>query len=118
MKIWKITKEIIYLHCNQENRKMKTTDEILILLKSYKPTALKRYGINILGLFGSVARGEQTENSDIDVYYDGAVPSLLTLDKVQMELEQLFNNKVDMVRMRPNMNAMLKSRIQQEGLHV
>lgn len=46
---------------------MQTTEEILTTLKDYKADKSEMYGIETLGLFGSVARGEQHENSDIDV---------------------------------------------------
>jgi len=56
--------------------RMKTTSEIVSILKAYKPTATSKYGITILGLFGSCARGQQHEGSDIDVCFDGKTPSL------------------------------------------
>ena len=80
-------------------------------MRRYKPTAQKKYGMTKLGIFGSVARGEQTENSDVDVCYEGKAPSLLTLDMIQTELEQLLNCKVDLVRVRDNMNSLLRQRI-------
>lgn len=46
---------------------MKTTAEIIEILKDYKVRSAEKYGIETLGLFGSVARGEQNEKSDIDV---------------------------------------------------
>lgn len=97
---------------------MKTTTEILTLLGRYKPTAQKKYGITKLGIFGSVARGEQTAGSDVDVCYEGQAPSFLTLDKIQTELEQLFDCKVDLVRVRENMNSLLKQRILRDGIFV
>ena len=45
---------------------MKSTDEILALLRTYKPTAVNKYGLTRIGVFGSVARGEQTPESDVD----------------------------------------------------
>ena len=87
---------------------MKSRDEILSLLRRYKPTAQEKYGISKLGIFGSVARGEQTPDSDIDVCYEGLAPSFLTLDMIQSELEQLLGSKVDLVRVRDNMNSMLR----------
>ena len=88
------------------------------LLRLYKPTAEKCYGLTRIGIFGSVARGEQREGSDVDVCYEGKVPSLLTLDLIQTDLEQLFDCQVDMVRVRDNMNSLLKQRIQKEALYV
>ena len=97
---------------------MKTTTEILTLLGRYKPTAQKQYGFTKLGIFGSVARGEQKDGSDVDVCYEGTAPSLLTLDKIQTELEQLFGCKVDLVRVRENMNGLLRKRILKDGIYV
>ena len=46
---------------------MKTLNEIISILKEYKKTMSSQYGIKRLGVFGSVARGEQTESSDLDI---------------------------------------------------
>ena len=97
---------------------MKSTSEILTILKGFKTKALKKYGFTRLGIFGSVARGEQTESSDVDICYEGKAPSLLTLDRIQQELEELLGCSVDLVRMRENMNATLKKRIQNEGIYI
>ena len=97
---------------------MKTKTEILQLLKRYKPTAQQKYGMTKIGIFGSVARGEQREDSDVDVCYEGEAPSFITLDMIQSELEQLLGSKVDMVRVRDNMNSLLRQRILRDGIYV
>ena len=109
----------VYLCEVKESQKdMKSRAEIISLLRRYKPTAQKKYGITKLGIFGSVARGEQTPDSDIDVYYEGLAPSFLTLDMIQSELEQLLDSKVDLVRVRDNMNSLLRQRILRDGIYV
>lgn len=97
---------------------MKSTKEILKILSHYKPTAQKKYGMTRIGIFGSVARGEQTEGSDVDVCYEGEAPSFITLDMIQTELEQLLGSKVDLVRVRENMNSLLRQRILRDGIYV
>ncbi|MBD9091124.1 MAG: DNA polymerase subunit beta [Bacteroides oleiciplenus] len=97
---------------------MKSTSEILELLKLYKQANAHKYGFSRLGIFGSVARGEQTEHSDVDICYEGEAPSLLALDRIQSELEELLGSPVDLVRMRERMNGYLKKRIQKEGIYV
>ncbi len=97
---------------------MKTTSEILSILHDFKPIAAEKYGMTSLGIFGSVARSEQKDGSDVDVCYEGKAPSLLTLDLIQTELEQLLGCKVDLVRVREHMNGMLKQRIEREGIYV
>jgi hypothetical protein len=97
---------------------MKSKAEILSLMSRFKPTAQKKYGMTKLGIFGSVARGEQTDNSDVDICYEGQAPSLLTLDKIQTELEQLLDCKVDLVRVRENMSSLLRKRILRDVIFV
>jgi len=97
---------------------MKTKTEIMQLLSQYKPTAESKYGLTRLGIFGSVARGEQTEDSDVDVCYEGRVPSLLTIDRIQNDLEQMFGCHVDLVRIRKDESNMLQQRIKKEGIYV
>ena len=53
---------------------MKSTAEILDLHRLYKAKFVSLYGFKRLGVFGSVARGEQTEQSDVDVCYEGQPP--------------------------------------------
>ena len=112
---WNFRKYFIYLPPITD---MKTKTEILQLLRRYKPKAQKKYGMTKIGIFGSVARGEQKEESDIDVCYEGEAPSFLTLDMIQSELEQLLGSKVDIVRVRENMNSLLRQRILKDGIYV
>lgn len=97
---------------------MRSTQNILALLEEFMPYAESRYGISRLGVFGSVARGEQTEGSDVDICYEGKALSLLTIDALQRELESLLGCNVDTVRLRDNMNPVLRDRIRKEGLYV
>lgn len=78
---------------------MKSTAEYLQLLKQFKDTKASSYGIQKIGLFGSVARGEQREGSDVDVIYEGE-PNILLRSRMKRELESLFGCKVDLIRFR------------------
>ena len=63
---------------------------ILNYLKDYQPVSV--------GIFGSFARGESTEKSDIDILVKFKVaPSLLTLIKLENELSDLLGIKVDLI---------------------
>lgn len=97
---------------------MKTTREYLQLLKDYKDKRGMLYGISRIGIFGSVARGEQTENSDVDVCVDMETPSLFNLVHIREELCQLFGCEVDVVRLRQDMDSLLKQDILKEGIYV
>ena len=46
---------------------MKRTEDILIALRRAKPELAERFGVKRLAIFGSYARGEQRDDSDVDV---------------------------------------------------
>jgi predicted nucleotidyltransferase len=77
---------------------VKTQTEVLQMLVHQKSSLLATYQITRLGIFGSYARGEQTDDSDIDVLveYEKA-PSLWRLIELRDYLSELFAVKVDVV---------------------
>lgn len=90
---------------------IRTTTEYLRLLSMFMKENSKRYHITRIGIFGSVARGEQTEDSDIDICFEGDVPNLFTLSVMKNELEELFGKTIDLIRMRDSMDEYLKKEI-------
>ena len=76
------------------------------------------YGITRMGIFGSVARNEQTENSDVDIYVEGELRGFFVLSGIKCELEELLGCKVDIVRLRKQMDSFLRDRILEEGIYV
>lgn len=97
---------------------MKSTDECLELLKHFKETNADKYGIRRLGVFGSVARGEQREDSDMDVCLEIDTPSMFKLVHIKEDLQKLFNCKIDIIRLRDKMDSALRVRIEKEGLYI
>ena len=89
---------------------MKSTSEILALLKSYKTANALKYGFARLGIFGSVARNEQTEQSDVDflVEFKDSAVSLLTLAALKNRMQELLNTDVDIVRIPLTKNALIE----------
>ena len=57
------------------------------------------FGVRSFRIFGSVARNEQSEGSDVDVVYEGE-PNILLRSRMKYELESLFGCNVDLVRFR------------------
>lgn len=80
-------------------------EQILIKLKELKPTYEKE-GLILRGLFGSYARDEATEDSDIDLLYELNSNKFFDddtdwggghkLDKIKSSLEKIFNHNVDL----------------------
>lgn len=71
-----------------------------------------------MGIFGSVARQEQTEKSDIDVYIEGNLHGMFAMGSIKVELEELLGTTVDLVRIREGINPMLLQKIRKEGIYV
>lgn len=46
---------------------MRTTQDVVDLLRAARPQLAKEFGITRLALFGSYARGHQREDSDVDI---------------------------------------------------
>ena len=86
---------------------MKSTSEYLALLKQFKDSKGMTYGIKKIGLFGSVARGEHHEGSDVDVCFEGNAMGLFTMARLKSELETLFGGNVDLVRFRKQLENTL-----------
>jgi predicted nucleotidyltransferase len=93
-------------------------DEAVEKLKAFKERNSSKYGIEQIGIFGSVARDEATEQSDIDICLKTKVADLFMLVHIKEELSQLFATSVDIVRVREKMNPFLKNRINQEAIYV
>ena len=72
-------------------------DEILALLKSRK-RHLKKFGVQSLSIFGSVARDQARKNSDVDILVDFEKPvGLFEFARLQIYLEKTLGLKVDLV---------------------
>ncbi len=74
-----------------------TKDSILNKLRVLKPALIKKYPISELALFGSFARGDFNENSDIDILVDFNASIGLGFFRLANELEDELNTKVDLV---------------------
>ena len=77
-----------------------------------------RYGIKRIGIFGSFARGQAGEDSDIDIVVETDKPDLFLIGAMQAELSELLSRRVDLVRLRERMNEHLKKRIIREAIYV
>lgn len=87
-------------------------------LKGFRKVYGASLGINRIGIFGSVARGENTDDSDIDIVVDVSNPSFAVMSKIRSLLQSLFDQKVDLVRYRNSLRPLLKQNIDREAVYV
>jgi uncharacterized protein len=74
-----------------------TLQQILQVLRDHKPELQRKYPISRLGVFGSYARGEATEKSDIDIAVEITGPMGLSFVAMADEIEELFGIKTDVI---------------------
>ncbi|MBW1960166.1 MAG: nucleotidyltransferase domain-containing protein [Deltaproteobacteria bacterium] len=93
-------------------------DEIISLLRRFKEMNRDKYNIIRIGLFGSVARENMGEKSDIDIVVQLKTQDLFDLIGIKLDLEEELHQRVDIVSYREKMNEFLKRRIDKEAVYV
>ena len=93
-------------------------DEVLKVLRAHKATLSERFGVTDLTLFGSMARDQASEDSDIDilVHFDGPTTSKGYFG-AQFYLEDLLGRPVDLVTDKA-LRAELRPYVEREAVHV
>ena len=99
------------------NSVMKTRSEYLELLTKHIAELKEQFGVRSFRIFGSVARNEHTEDSDVDVCVE-MEPDLYLLVGLKQFLEKLLGCSVDVVRMHRNMNKLLLKQIEKDSVYV
>lgn len=90
-----------------------TLDELRTRYRSLIIDTARRHGAHNVRVFGSIARGDQTTSSDVDLLVDFEPSrSLLDLAGLWLDLESALGCKVDVVSSRG-----LRPRVASEILH-
>ncbi|MCX6646524.1 MAG: nucleotidyltransferase family protein [bacterium] len=86
---------------------LKTRDYIFETIERNKE-AIRKFGVKRLGLFGSFARGDQKETSDLDFLVEFEHKTFDAYMDLKLFLEDLFNCRIDLVTtsaIRPELRA-------------
>lgn len=77
---------------------MKSLNEIKTILREHMDELRTKYGVRSIEIFGSYVRGEQREDSDLDLLVEFEEPvGLLTISMLQVYLSGLLGIKVDVI---------------------
>ena len=96
---------------------LKLNDSI-IRLSGIKKSNEKQLGITRLGIFGSVARQENNEDSDLDIVVEMEQPTLRRMFQLEETIKQEFGCKVDLVQMRPTLRPLFRKNILRDVIYV
>jgi uncharacterized protein len=95
-----------------------TRDEAISRLKQHEP-GFKRLGVEHLYLFGSTARGEAQQDSDVDLFFDHPEGSLglFALMDIKETAAKVLGRKTDIMTRR-SLHPALKQRIEAAAVRV
>lgn len=97
---------------------MNTTDTILNCLKKEKSTIQNRFKVKTLGVFGTIARGNATPESDVDILIElDETIDLFSFARLQLYLSELLEKKVDLV-LKTEIKSRLKESILKETIYI
>jgi len=71
--------------------------DVISILKKNKKIIEKEYSVEKIGVFGSHAKGVQTESSDIDILVEFKKPTYDNFINLAFYLENLYGKKIDLV---------------------
>ena len=94
-----------------------TKNDILNELSKNKSYIEQNFEVEKIGLFGSYAKGKQTEDSDIDIYVEFKHKTFDNLAGLWNYLEELYHKKIDLFHKHKNNNKVIISNIQKEVIY-
>ncbi len=91
--------------------------ECISKLQENPPYIQKEYGVTGLTLFGSVARGDNRPDSDVDLLVD-MPPKIFVLARLHSYLESLLHTSVDLIHRHSRMNPRFLDEISNDGIKI
>ncbi|MCQ2196355.1 MAG: nucleotidyltransferase domain-containing protein [Bacteroidaceae bacterium] len=96
---------------------MSTAELYTSMIRAYIPQIKNEFGVRSMCIFGSVARGEENEASDLDVCVEMEA-DLFKRMQLSIFLQNIVKRPVDVVRRRSRMNSLLIEQIENDGIVV
>ena len=96
---------------------MKTRQEYIDILKGHSNELKNKYGISYMKLFGSVAKDEHHDGSDVDIFV--VMPAnAYSLCAAADYLESILGTSVDLIRKHENMRPFFLNQINKYGIDI
>lgn len=96
---------------------MCTRQECFDRLRNAAPQIKKDYGVTSMCVFGSMARGDNHDGSDIDLFVD-MPPKFLQHIRLANFLEDLLGLSVDLISKHKNMDPFFLNEIERDGISI
>ena len=92
-----------------------TRQEYIDIIRGHSAELQERFGITSMRLFGSVARNEHHEGSDIDIFVT-MPPKFFDYILAAQYLEQLLGCHVDLICDHKNIRPFFREQIEKDGI--
>lgn len=96
---------------------MCNSQECIRIINQNLPRLQKDFGVKGLWLFGSVARGENQMESDVDILVD-MPPKILLVSALKEYLEQISNTSVDLIRRHSHLSESFLNQISRDAITI
>ena len=96
---------------------MSRKEEIIKKLKYAIPFIQNEFGVRSMHLFGSMARGEDNDESDVDIFVD-MPPKAYKLLSLTDFLRYLLGREVDVVRNHARLSDYFRQQIKRDGIRI
>ena len=96
---------------------MRTRQEYIDIIRAHANELQSRFGITSMRLFGSVARNEHRDGSDIDIFVS-MPPKLYNHIAAAQYLENMLGCSVDLIQDHKNMRPFFKKQIERDGIDI
>jgi len=94
-----------------------TRNQIIRILKAEKSFLNKEFGVTRIGIFGSFAKGKESDESDIDFIVEMKQARFDHLAGLQIYLEKKFSRKIEIVRKGKNVSGRFAIRLENEAIY-
>ena len=96
---------------------MCTRTECIEKLTNAAPYIREEFGVRSMCLFGSMARGDNNSDSDVDLFVD-MPPKALTVLKLKTFLQDLLGVSVDLIRKHNGLRPLFLSQIEKDAIYL
>lgn len=94
-----------------------TKNDVLNYLKEHYEEFHNRYSVEKIGIFGSYARDEATNDSDIDIFVK-MQPNMFDMIAIKEQIERDLHKKVDIIREHKNIKPFFLEMINKDLIYV
>ena len=96
---------------------MSDREQCIELLTQASPYIRKEFGVRSMCMFGSMARGEERAESDVDIFVD-MPPKALKVVALKQYLQTLLGRAVDVIRSHAHIDPYLTNEINRDGIAI